>query len=217
MEGDRIADSLLVHVVDDDPAVRDSLALLLQSAGMSVRGPDLAAAFLSVAPTLDAGGVLTDVRMPEIDGLTLQRRLAELNPGLAAVVVTGHADVPIAVAAFKAGAREFLETPFDNERLIGVVKEVLAESQRVHQASKAAEAIVTRLATLTRRERQVLARLVEREPNKTIAYDLGTGPRTVEVQRARVMKKMGARNLAEPVRMVLVVERAPANQAGRLT
>lgn len=212
-----MADAFLVHVVDDDPAVRDSLALLLQSAGISVRVYDSAAAFLNVAPTLDAGCVLTDVRMPDIDGLTLQRQLAVLNPRLAVVVMTGHADVPIAVAALKAGARDFLEKPFDDDRLIGVVKEALAVSQQVHQASEAAEAIVARLATLTHRERQVLDRLVEGEPNKTIAYDLGTSPRTVEVQRARVMEKMGARSLAGLVRMVLAVEQPAANQAKRLT
>jgi two-component system, LuxR family, response regulator FixJ len=212
-----MADALLVHVVDDDPAVRDSLALLLRSAGMSVRVYDSAAAFLNVAPTLDDGCVLTDVRMPEIDGLMLQRQLAVLNPRLAVVVMTGHADVPIAVAALKAGARDFLEKPFDDERLIAVVKEALAVSQQVHQATEAAEAIVARLATLTRRERQVLDRLVAGEPNKTIAYDLGTSPRTVEVQRARVMEKMGARSLAGLVRMVLAVEQPAANQARRLT
>jgi len=155
--------------------------------------------------------------MPEIDGLTLQRRLATLNPRLAVVVMTGHADVPIAVAALKAGARDFLEKPFDDERLIGVVRDALAASQQAHYASEAAESIVARLATLTPREREVLDRLVEGEPNKTIAYELGTSPRTVEVQRARVMEKMGARSLAGLVRMVLAVEQPATIQARRLT
>lgn len=212
-----MADGLSVHVVDDDPAVRDSLALLLQSAGMSVRLYDRAAAILDVASQLDAGCVLTDVRMPEIDGLALQRRLAALNPRLAVVVMTGHADVPIAVQALKAGARDFLEKPFDAERLVDVVKEALAVSQQTRQANAATESTVARLATLTRREREVLERLVEGEPNKTIAYELGTSPRTVEVQRARVMEKMGTRSLAELVRMVLAVERLAAEQARRLT
>ena len=212
-----MADPLLVHVVDDDPAVRDSLGLLLQSAGLSVQVYDSAAAILKVASTLDAGCVLTDVRMPEIDGLTLQRQLATLNPRLAVVVMTGQADVPIAVAALKAGARDFLEKPFDDERLIGVVRDALAASQQAHYASEAAESIVARLATLTPREREVLDRLVEGEPNKTIAYELGTSPRTVEVQRARVMEKMGARSLAGLVRMVLAVEQPATIQARRLT
>ncbi len=212
-----MVDALLVHVVDDDPAVRDSLALLLQSAGISVRVYASAAALLNVASKLDAGCVLTDVRMPEMDGLTLQRKLIALNPRLAVVVMTGHADVPIAVHALKAGARDFLEKPFDDEHLIGVVKEALAASQQARQVSEAAESIVACLATLTHREREVLDRLVEGQPNKTIAHELGTSPRTVEVQRARVMEKMGARSLAELVRMVLVVERPAAHQALRLT
>jgi two-component system, LuxR family, response regulator FixJ len=216
-EGDRMADALLVHIVDDDPAVRDSLAMLLQSAGMGVRVYDSAVALLSVASKLDAGCVLTDVRMPEIDGLTLQRQLVALNPRLTVVVMTGHADVPIAVQALKAGARDFLEKPFDDERLIGVVKEALAASQQARQINDAAESTVARLATLTHREREVLERLMEGHPNKTIAYELGTSPRTVEVQRARVMEKMGARSLAELVRMVLAVDRPAANQVVRLT
>jgi two-component system, LuxR family, response regulator FixJ len=212
-----MADALLVHIVDDDPAVRDSLAMLLQSAGMGVRVYDSAVALLSVASKLDAGCVLTDVRMPEIDGLTLQRQLVALNPRLTVVVMTGHADVPIAVQALKAGARDFLEKPFDDERLIGVVKEALAASQQARQINDAAESTVARLATLTHREREVLERLMEGQPNKTIAYELGTSPRTVEVQRARVMEKMGARSLAELVRMVLAVDRPAANQVVRLT
>jgi two-component system, LuxR family, response regulator FixJ len=212
-----MAEAPLVHVVDDDPGVRDSLGLLLQSAGVNVRVYDSAAAILNVASKLDAGCVLTDVRMPEIDGLTLQRQLAALNPRLAVVVMTGHADVPIAVEALKAGARDFLEKPFDDDRLIAVVKQALAASQQAAQASEAVEAIAVRLATLTPREHEVLDRLVAGQPNKTIAYDLGTSPRTVEVQRARVMEKMAARSLAELVRMVLAVEQSARNPGAPLT
>ena len=122
--------------------------------------------------------------------------------------MTGHGDVPIAVEALKAGARDFLEKPFDEERLLAVVREALAASQRAAGgAAEANAAIAARLASLTPREREVLERLVAGQPNKTIAYDLGTSPRTVEVQRARVMEKMGARSLAELVRMVLAMER----------
>lgn len=211
-----MAGTLLVHVVDDDAAVRDSLALLLQSAGMSVRVYDGAAAILRVAATLDAGCVLTDVRMPEMDGLTLQRRLAALNPRLAVVMMSGHADVPIAVAALKAGARDFLEKPFDDEQLIAVVQKALAVSRQSQEASEASESIVARLATLTPREREVLDRLVQGEPNKMIANELGTSPRTVEVQRARIMQKMGTRSLAELVRMVIAVAPPAADRAERL-
>ncbi len=198
----------LVHVVDDDPGVRDSLAFLLQSAGLAVRTYDSAAAFLAVAPGLASGCVLTDIRMPgEMDGLALQRHLAALGGSLAVVVMTGHGDVPIAVEALKAGARDFLEKPFDEERLLTVVREALAASQRAQEEVQASAGIAARLATLTPREREVLQKLVAGLPNKTIAYDLGTSPRTVEVQRARVMEKMGARSLAELVRMVLAVGR----------
>jgi len=201
-----MTEPVLVHVVDDDVAVRESLAFLLQSAGITVATYDSAAAFLAVAPGLHAGCVLTDVRMPGMDGLALQRRIAALGSNLAVVVMTGHGDVPIAVAALKAGARDFLEKPFPDDRLLTVVSEALAASQRAHQAHEAAAGIAGRLASLTPREREVLSHLVEGKPNKTIAYDLGTSPRTVEVQRARVMEKMGARSLAELVRMVLAVE-----------
>ena len=212
-----MAQAPLVHVVDDDAAVRDSLALLLESAGLAVRAYDSAAAFLAVAVTLDAGCVLTDVRMPDIDGLTMQRKLTVLNPRLAVVVMTGHADVPIAVDALKAGARDFLEKPLDAERLIAVAKDALAASQRARDESEAADVIAGRLATLTPREREVLQGLVAGQPNKTIAYDLGTSPRTVEVQRARVMEKMSARNLTELVRMVLAFEQAGRKPLGPLT
>jgi two-component system response regulator FixJ len=204
----------LVHVVDDDAGVRDSLAFLLQSAGLDARTYDSAAAFLAVAPGLVSGCVLTDVRMPgEMDGLALQRSVAALGGSLAVVVMTGHADVPIAVKALKAGARDFLEKPFDEDRLIAVVREALAASEHAQEKVQASAGTAARLASLTPREREVLQRLVAGQPNKTIAYDLGTSPRTVEVQRARVMEKMGARSLAELVRMVLAMERAAGKSA----
>jgi len=199
-----------VHVVDDDPGVRDSLAFLLESAGIAVRTYRSGADFLAIAPSLHAGCVLTDVRMPEIDGLTLQRQIAALGNNLAVVVMTGHADVPIAVAALKAGARDFLEKPFQDDRLLSVVREALAISQRAQEAQEVSAGIGARLASLTPREREVLDHLVAGAPNKTIAYDLGTSPRTVEVQRARVMEKMGARSLAELVRMVLAIQKDAA-------
>jgi len=199
----------LVHVIDDDSAVRDSLAFLLGAAEFEVRTYDSALAFLSVAPTLEAGCILTDVRMPELDGLALQRRLNEARIGLPVIVMTGHADVPIAVAALKAGARDFLEKPFDDERLISAVKAALLASRQARHAAAAAADINARLAGLTPREREVLDLLVAGNPNKTIAYDLGSSPRTVEVHRARIMEKMGARSLAELVRMVVAVTPAP--------
>lgn len=200
-----VPDTALVHVIDDDDAVRNSLALLLDAAGIAVRTHKSATKFLALAPRLAAGCVLTDVRMPDMDGLALQRRLTEAGVTLPVIVMTGHADVPIAVAALKAGALDFLEKPFDDQRLIAAVRNALAASRDARRQAAAVAEITTRLANLTPREREVLDLLVVGNPNKTIAYDLGASPRTVEVHRARVMEKMGARSLAELVRMVIAV------------
>jgi two-component system response regulator FixJ len=195
----------VVHVVDDDAAVRDSLALLLQSAGLDVRTYPSGAQLLAASPIPGCGCILTDVRMPDIDGLTLQRRLAELGNPLPVIVMTGHGDVPIAVAALKAGAADFLEKPFDEERLIQVVNDALAASVQARQRDVATEEIAARLATLTPKEHEVLDRLVTGQPNKIIAYELGSSPRTVEVHRARVMEKMAARSVADLVHMSITL------------
>jgi two-component system, LuxR family, response regulator FixJ len=204
-----MAEATQVHVVDDDDAVRDSLGLLLESAGFAVKTYSSATAFLRDIPAGASGCVLTDVRMPDLDGLALQRRLVELGVGLPVIVMTGHADVPIAVEALKAGATDFLEKPFDDEQLVAAVRTALAANQRALEESAAVAGIVARLASLTPREHEVLDRLVTGQPNKTIAYDLGSSPRTVEVHRARVMEKMGARSLPELVRMAIAAERVP--------
>jgi two-component system response regulator FixJ len=148
--------------------------------------------------------------MPELDGLELQRRLAGIGVTLPVIVMTGHGDVPIAVEALKAGAADFLEKPFDDAQLLAAVSSALASGQRARDEAAVVAAIAIRLASLTPREREVLDRLVLGQPNKTIAYDLGSSPRTVEVHRARVMEKMGARSLAELVRMVIAAEMTTA-------
>lgn len=206
-----MAEAPLVHVVDDDEAVRDSLALLLETAGFSVRTYASAPALLKALANQATGCVLTDVRMPELDGLALQRRLTELGIRLPVIVMTGHGDVPIAVEALKAGATDFLEKPFDDAQLLAAVSGALVVSRRVSEAASAVAEISARLASLTPREREVLDRLVKGHPNKTIAYDLGSSPRTVEVHRARVMEKMAARSLPDLVRMVIAAtqERLP--------
>jgi two-component system, LuxR family, response regulator FixJ len=198
-----MADAPLVHVVDDDASVRDSLALLLESAGYSVRAYDSALTFLQAASDHMLGCVLTDVQMPELDGLELQRRMNERGIRLPVIVMTGHGEVPIAVEALKAGATDFLEKPFDDSQLLAAIAGAIAISRQTSEAAAAVASIATRLATLTPREREVLDRLVAGQPNKTIAYDLGSSPRTVEVHRARVMEKMGARSLPELVRMTI--------------
>jgi len=209
-----MAEAPLVHVVDDDASVRDSLAVLLESAGYAARTYASAAAFLDAAPERAVGCVLTDVQMPELDGIELQRQMAQRGLRLPVIVMTGHGDVPIAVEALKAGASDFLEKPFDDAQLLSAIASAVAASRRMHDEAAAIADIAARLATLTPREREVLDRLVAGQPNKTIAYDLGSSPRTVEVHRARVMEKMGARSLAELVRMTIAVEQtAPAGQA----
>jgi two-component system response regulator FixJ len=132
-----MADALLVHVVDDDEAVRDSLSVLLESAGLSVRTYESATAFLEALPKIGAGCVLTDVQMPGLDGLALQRRLTALGIRLPVIVMTGHGDVPIAVESLKAGAADFLEKPFDDEQLLSAVQSALAASQRTQDADAA--------------------------------------------------------------------------------
>ncbi len=200
-----MSDVPVVHVIDDDDAVRESLALLLQSAGLGTRTYASAGEFLSTVDNLQVGCVLTDVRMPDIDGLTLQRALAELGSRLPVIVMTGHGDIPLAVQALKRGAADFLEKPFDTDRLLTTIREALDANQAARQQDLARAGIVERLESLTKREREVLDKLVAGLPNKTIAFDLGTSPRTVEVQRARVMEKMGAKSLPDLVRMVVAI------------
>jgi two-component system response regulator FixJ len=204
-----MAEVALVHVIDDDEAVRESLCLLLESAGLSVRTYDSATAFLGALPNLSVGCVLTDVQMPGLNGLELQRRLIQLGIRLPVIVMTGHGDVPIAVEALTAGAMDFLEKPLDDVQLLAVVSSALAASEQTREKAIVIAGIAERLASLTPREREVLNHLVTGQPNKVIAYDLGASPRTIEVHRSRVMEKMAARSLSALVRMVIAVAPSP--------
>ena len=201
--------SAVVHLIDDDDAVRQSLAFLLGTAGLAVRTYDSAVAFLNALPGVQAGCIVTDIRMPEIDGLELQRRLNDMKLGLPVIVITGHGDVPLAVEAMKAGAVDFIEKPFDDEALLAAVRTALDRQARDERRESELAEIRTRLESLSARERQVLEGLVAGLPNKTIAYDLDISPRTVEVHRANVMTKMQAGSLSELVRMALVVGALP--------
>jgi len=197
----------VVHVIDDDAAMRDSLAFLMDSADLAARTYDSALAFLDRLSEAPSGCILTDVRMPQMSGLELIARLKELGVALPVVVMTGHADVPLAIQAMKAGVHDFIEKPFDDEVLLGAVRSALAlGSHRAERAEEAA-AIRVRIDSLTGRERDVLQGLIAGQPNKIIAYELGISPRTVEIYRANVMTKMGAASLSELVRMALTIER----------
>ena len=199
----------VVHVIDDDADVRQSLAFLLSTAGLAVRVHDSAVAFLKVLPEIKDGCVVTDVRMPGIDGLELQRRLGQLEKRLPVIVMTGHGDVPLAVEAMKAGAVDFIEKPFDDEVMLSAIRAALARNADDRERNARAAAIQERIARLSDRERDVLDRLVAGKANKVIAYELGISPRTVEVYRANVMTKMQADSLSELVRMALIEGGAP--------
>jgi two-component system response regulator FixJ len=194
-------DDYVVHVVDDEEPVRKSLAFLLTVSGFAVRVHESATAFLTAAPSLRNACLVTDLRMPDMSGVELLHRIRELALRIPAIVITGHGDVPMAVEAMKAGALDFIEKPFEDEVLIQAVRSAASEFDRAADTDVAT--IRTRFMELTDREREVMAGVVAGLPNKTIAYDLQISPRTVEVHRANVMAKMGARSLPELVRMTL--------------
>ena len=192
-----------VFVVDDDPGIRDSLAMLLTSSGFKAKPYASAAAFLA-NETLDAAGcMVVDVQMPEMNGLALQQELAARRYRLPVIVMTGHGDIPIAVQAMKAGAVDFLEKPFDEAVLLDGVRRALERVSSAQDQALANKETRRRLELLTDRERQVLDLIVAGKANKVVAYDLSISPRTVEIHRSRVMEKMAAANLADLVRKVL--------------
>jgi two-component system response regulator FixJ len=198
-----VSDSPTVYLIDDDKDVRASIALMLDVAGIPVQAFASGAEFLAIAPGLNSGCVLTDVRMPGIDGIELQRRLREMGVDLPLLMMTGQADVPTAIKAMKAGASDFIEKPFKVQALLDAVKAAIEVGRRasLHRAEIAS--IKARLETLTPRESEVLVGLVAGHQNKVIAHDLGMSPRTVEVHRARIMDKTGAKSLSELVQMAM--------------
>jgi two-component system response regulator FixJ len=193
-----------VHIIDDDAAVRESMAFLCMTAGLSAKAYESPVAFLAISATVTDGCVLTDVRMPEMDGVTLVRSLKERGFQRPIIVMTGHGDVSMAVAAMKAGAVDFLEKPFDDDAMLGAIRAAL---QPVPLGAEQGGPLQAKLASLSERERQVLDGLIEGQANKVIAQALGISPRTVEIYRAKLMVKMDASSLAELVRMV--VTRSP--------
>jgi two-component system response regulator FixJ len=199
-------DNFVVHIVDDDEAVRQSLAFLLSTAGTPVRVYESATSFLDALPSLQPGCLITDMRMPDMTGIELLQRLKSKSIDLPVIVITGHGDIPLAVEAMKSGAIDFIEKPFAEEAILKAVR--AAENAKSKGRQSDDEAVVAaRLAALSERERQVLDGLIAGNANKTIAYDLGISPRTVEVYRANVMSKMRAKSLSELIRMALTLRR----------
>jgi two-component system, LuxR family, response regulator FixJ len=199
-----MSDSFVVHIVDDDEAVRQSLAFLLSTVGIPVRVYDSATSFLASLATLENGCLITDVRMPDMTGIELLQQLRVRKVKLPVVVITGHGDIPLAVEAMKSGAIDFIEKPFAEEAILRAVRDAEDRARKFGRRSAEETQIATRLASLSERERQVLDGLVAGNANKTIAHELGISPRTVEVYRANVMTKMQVKSLSELIRMTLV-------------
>ncbi|MFZ2142785.1 MAG: response regulator FixJ [Xanthobacteraceae bacterium] len=194
----------VVHVIDDDEAVRQSLKFLLESASIGVETHASATEFLRLLPEMEPACVITDVRMPNISGIDLLRRLGELKRGIPVIVITGHGDVALAVEAMKIGAADFLEKPFDDEALLASVRSAINSHGREQQRHNERGEVEGRLATLSKRERDVLDGLVAGLANKQIAFELGISPRTIEIYRANLMTKMQAASLSDLVRMALI-------------
>jgi two-component system response regulator FixJ len=196
-----MTDRRLIHIVDDEEAIRRSASFMLKTSGFSVATYESGAAFLREVKHVEPGCILLDVRMPEMDGLEVQQVLLDRGIAMPVIILTGHGDISIAVRAMKAGAVEFIEKPFEKAVLldaIAVAFERLDDSEK--RTARSAEAAVM-ISGLTAREQDVLRGLADGLPNKTIAYDLGISPRTVEVHRANLMTKLGVRSLSEALRI----------------
>ncbi len=193
----------IVHVIDDDEAMRDSLSFLLDVQGLDARLYDSATTFLAALPNLEPGCIITDIRMPGLTGLELVQRLKDEKVDLPVIVITGHGDVSLAVDAMKAGVMDFLEKPFSDESLLSSVKDALARLASTPAPDQERLEAQKRLEGLSPRERDVLMGVVAGKANKTIAFELDISARTVEVYRANLMSKTGARNLSDLMRLAL--------------
>lgn len=201
-------DEPVVHVVDDDEGVRQSLSFLLGCSDIPTRTYESAMQFLKAVPAMERGCIITDVRMPEMSGLELVARLKSMGVNDPVIVITGHADVPMAIEALHKGVSDFIEKPFSDEAILLAVRSALAKQQSRVEIQVERDEIHRRLATLSGREREVMEGLILGKANKVIAYDLDISARTVEVYRANVMTKMSARTLSELVRMVMIAKLA---------
>ena len=191
----------LVHLVDDDEAIRRSVGFMLKTSGHRVETYQSGLELLKSSNGLDDGCILLDIRMPGMDGLEVQQALQEKGVSLPVIIMTGHGDVALAVKAMKAGAVDFIEKPFEKETLLGSLEEGYRRLKREEATKDRARDAAVRLQALTAREKDVLDGLAQGLPNKTIAYDLGISPRTVEIHRANLMEKLHARSLSEALRI----------------
>lgn len=192
----------LLHVIDDDAGLRDALAFLLEVNGVDARFYESGDAFLAALP-VEEGCLLTDVRMPGLTGLELVRELKSRGIDLPVIVMTGHGDIPLAVEAMKVGVIDFIEKPFGDDVLLAAIRAAFERLKDDVEPDAARLAAEGRLAQLSPRERDVLAGVVEGKLNKVIAYELEISPRTVEIYRANLMAKTGARNVADLMRIAL--------------
>ncbi len=200
-----MASDPIVYVIDDDEGARDALEFLLDTAGIRVRSFVSADVFLAASPPLAGACIVTDVRMPGTSGIELVEEMKRRGAAVPVIVITGHADVPLAIQALHAGVADFIEKPFDDEVMLDAIHKAIAAQAGDAQAQAARQEIRNRIAALSGREREVMDGLVRGEANKAIAFDLGISARTVEVYRANVMMKMQARTLSDLVRMVTTV------------
>ncbi len=205
-----LQDQNTIYIVDDDAAVRDSLGALLEAVGWTVQSYGSGRAFLEVCDTGMRGCLLLDIRMPELDGLQVQRILSQRGVTLPFIVISGHGDISSAVRAMKAGATEFLEKPFNSEIVLRAIRAALEGDAVLRGKQATTSAAVKRLDGLTNRERHVLDCLIVGSQNKLIARQLGISPRTVEVHRSRIMKKLNASSLSEVVRIALEAGALPS-------
>ncbi|MBO9713254.1 response regulator [Sphingomonas sp.] len=196
-----MSEERLVHVVDDEESVRKSTSFLLRSAGLETRTYPSGVAFLREVATAPSGCILLDIRMPEMDGLEVQRELNAREIKFPVIVLTGHGDIGIAVQAMKAGAVDFLEKPFERGHLLEAIDTGFARLSRGEDSGATEREAKVRIEELSQREQEVLGGLARGHPNKTIAYDLGISPRTIEVHRANLMSKLGVRSLSEALRI----------------
>jgi two-component system response regulator FixJ len=196
-----MADRRLIHIIDDEDAIRRSAGFMLKTSGFDVETWVSGVAFLKEVREARPGCILLDVRMPEMDGLEVQLALNERGVAMPVIVLTGHGDISVAVRAMKAGAVDFIEKPFEKTVLLGAIEAAFARLDDQAGRSERAHAAATAIAALTGRERDVLDGLAQGLPNKTIAYDLGISPRTVEVHRANLMAKLQVRSLSEALRI----------------